>query len=304
MKLNIFNYGQEKLIEHGVSLHDALFLDWFSYWFASGTMETTTHEGEVFAWVSHQYVIEQLPILGITTAAGMKKFIRRLRDNGLLEATTIHNQDRRGQRAFYRPSALAYSLHVDNSRTTSVEKDVQGPAKDPEDSVQGPASNPEDAVSGSRQGPSYTPSVKNTPTIQYTSSSSDCEHVENYELPSGRVVPATGRIVEKQKQRYGSAEVHRLLEAIATHCEETKRDPHYYRDYGAQIEPWARRQKLKPIQPASDPGDEDEDEVVAAFWRRHAQEVAEINRKHREQVGSLPHAFSGRVRRLEVAGER
>ena len=300
MKLNIFNYDQEKLIEHGVSLHDALFLDWFSYWFASGTMDTTTHEGQTFAWVSHQYVIDQLPILGITTAAGMKKFIRRLRDNGLLESTTVHNQDRRGQRAFYRPSALAYSLHVDNSRKTEGKNSVQGPASTPEDSVQGPASTPEDSVSGSRQGPSYTPSVKNTPTLEYntTSSSSDGELVDKYELPSGRTVPATPEVVEKQKRRYGTAEVHRLLEAIANHCEETKGDPQYYRDYAKQIEPWAQRQKLKPIQHASDP--DDEDPVVAAFWRRHFQEVDEMNRKHREEVGALPHRFSGRVQHMAV----
>ena len=50
----------------------------------SGYAETTKYNGDVYYWISHNLVLQELPMLGITSKRGIIAKIQKLIDAGLL----------------------------------------------------------------------------------------------------------------------------------------------------------------------------------------------------------------------------
>lgn len=88
MKYTIFGFSQKRLLELGLSVDDALVLDWFVTFQGSGRMRTMIVDGLSWYWVNYAGVLEDVPI-----AAGSEKTIARrfakLEASGVLEHLTV-----------------------------------------------------------------------------------------------------------------------------------------------------------------------------------------------------------------------
>jgi len=88
MKYTIFGFSQKRLLELGLSVDDALVLDWFVTFQGSGRMRTMIVDGLSWYWVNYAGVLEDIPI-----AAGSEKTIARrfskLEASGVLEHLTV-----------------------------------------------------------------------------------------------------------------------------------------------------------------------------------------------------------------------
>jgi hypothetical protein len=86
MKFNIFNYSQKGAISLKLDLKDLLILDWFQTF--QPRMSKIIHENEQYYWVSYEKVLEDIPILEITTAKGLYKRLQNLCEVGILKHYT------------------------------------------------------------------------------------------------------------------------------------------------------------------------------------------------------------------------
>ena len=63
MRYQIFRLQQSVLIELGLNVEEALFLDWLLNWKDGNSMKYMVIDGELAYWVNYGKVIEELPIL-------------------------------------------------------------------------------------------------------------------------------------------------------------------------------------------------------------------------------------------------
>lgn len=125
MKYSIFQYSQEKLLEHGLDVIDALILSWFSDFFV-GSMEKRIFKekesegGKLFGWVKLSKVMEDLPCIGINSEKGVKRRFDGLVEKGIMERKSVITQN--GKKTFYRPTELYETLL--NTKITHKNKAV------------------------------------------------------------------------------------------------------------------------------------------------------------------------------------
>lgn len=116
-----------------VDVIDLSIFDYIKEFANSGKCEKLQTNGDIYFWISHKTLIQQLPILGITTGAGIIKRINKLIDAGLLER---HPNCEMMRRTFYKfgPKYDDYYFYKENDNeslqpTTNVEgspNDCQG----------------------------------------------------------------------------------------------------------------------------------------------------------------------------------
>ena len=113
MKYSIFQFSQEKLLEHNLDVIDALILSWFSDFFA-GSMEKRlfkdkdTDKPKLFGWVKLSKVLEDLPCIGINSEKGIKRRFDGFVEKGIMERNSIISQ--KGKKTYYKPTKLYESL--------------------------------------------------------------------------------------------------------------------------------------------------------------------------------------------------
>lgn len=108
------------LLELGVDMVDSAILSWSRNYRASNGSEKMEIDGVLYVWISHTKVIEELPLLGINSARGIRKRMAKLADSGLL---ILHPNCKNLKRSYYAFSPLAESLFGDftrNSRSRSL----------------------------------------------------------------------------------------------------------------------------------------------------------------------------------------
>ena len=86
MKFNIFNYSQQGAISLKLDLKDLLILDWFQTF--QPRMHKIIHEYEQYYWISYDKVLQDIPILEITTEKGLYKRLQNLCEIGILKHHT------------------------------------------------------------------------------------------------------------------------------------------------------------------------------------------------------------------------
>lgn len=85
MKYTIQGFQQKALVELGLDAVDATILRWLVDFQATGKMEKYHDEGgKTYHWVSYSHVIEELPILGITSPDVLGRRFKKMVEAGLL----------------------------------------------------------------------------------------------------------------------------------------------------------------------------------------------------------------------------
>jgi hypothetical protein len=94
-----FDQAEALRLEPRPDATDLVLLRWLMDFAHTGKMETLRRDGRTFYWVKHAYVLDCLPILGITTSRGLRNRLQKLCAAGVL----VHHEVRhkRGTRAFY-----------------------------------------------------------------------------------------------------------------------------------------------------------------------------------------------------------
>ncbi len=112
MRFSVFAYSQEKLLEYGLDVTDALILDWFANFFI-GKMEKrifkdSSDSPKIFGWVKISKIMEDLPVIGITSEKGIRRRFDAFVEKGLMQRETVITQG--GKRSYYRTTELYDTL--------------------------------------------------------------------------------------------------------------------------------------------------------------------------------------------------
>ena len=112
MRFSVFAYSQENLLEYGLDVTDALILDWFANFFI-GKMEKRIFKDsydnpKIFGWVKISKIMEDLPVIGITSEKGIRRRFDAFVEKGLMQRETVITQG--GKRSYYRTTELYDTL--------------------------------------------------------------------------------------------------------------------------------------------------------------------------------------------------
>jgi hypothetical protein len=78
MKYTIEGFSQQVALEYGFDVKDLVFLRWLVDFYSTGIMEKHVIDGEEYTWLSYRYVIEQIPMLGITSSDALGRRLKGL----------------------------------------------------------------------------------------------------------------------------------------------------------------------------------------------------------------------------------
>lgn len=148
MKSKVFGYTQRTMIDLGMNLRDITFVDWFVHWYSSRRMKMiTVDDSGYYGWVNREYVIDQLPILGLTHVESVTKMLSKLVNCGVLERIVIKSDEGRGSNAFYRPSPIVFDMKHDSDGGKPVDNSVDNPDQ-PAETLVSPVDQPADLFAG------------------------------------------------------------------------------------------------------------------------------------------------------------
>lgn len=85
MKYTLEGFSQEQLVKLGLDATDAIILRWFVDFSATGKMSRVYDSGKEFWWVKYSAIIDDLPILGISTTKNIGRHFQKMVDCGLME---------------------------------------------------------------------------------------------------------------------------------------------------------------------------------------------------------------------------
>lgn len=117
MKNSILGFNQRKLVELGLSLHDALILRYFVDFKDTGKMKKEEVKGENYYWIKYEGLKESLPILNISKDRIYRK-LRNLVDCGILKHKTIR---KKGTYSFYTLGERYAELIEENVEDNNIE---------------------------------------------------------------------------------------------------------------------------------------------------------------------------------------
>lgn len=111
MRYSIFEFNQEKLLEYNLDVADALILNWFANFFIGGMEKRIFQDGNVnkiYGWIKISKIMEDLPVLGISTEKGIRRRLDHFVESGIMERKTIQSQN--GKKSFYKTTEVYESL--------------------------------------------------------------------------------------------------------------------------------------------------------------------------------------------------
>lgn len=132
MKFTIEGLSQQKLLDHKLDCRDAMFLRWFIDFASTGKMRIHVEKENVYHWIDHSTVIEELPILGISRTDSLSRYIGGLIEKGALERHIIKRGQDKGTEAYYRilPD-LVYEMISDGEHKADQSSDKEHLAEQP-----------------------------------------------------------------------------------------------------------------------------------------------------------------------------
>lgn len=111
MRYSIFEFSQEKLLEYNLDVADALILNWFANFFIGAMEKRIFQDGNVnkiYGWIKISKIMEDLPVLGISTEKGIRRRLDHFVESGIMERETIQSQN--GKKSFYKTTEVYESL--------------------------------------------------------------------------------------------------------------------------------------------------------------------------------------------------
>lgn len=107
MKYSVEGFDQQAAVKLGLNAESLVILRWFLDFWRSGKMKLWESDGKLFAWVSYEYLQEELPII-----RGSKKTIAAKFDK-LCTAGVLEHKTRRyaaGTFSYYKPGPCLQNL--------------------------------------------------------------------------------------------------------------------------------------------------------------------------------------------------
>ena len=127
MRYSIFEFSQEKLLEYNLDVADALILNWFANFFIGAMEKRIFQDGNVnkiYGWIKISKIMEDLPVLGISTEKGIRRRLDHFVESGIMERETIQSQN--GKKSFYKTTEIyEYLINtkaVKKNQSDEVEK--------------------------------------------------------------------------------------------------------------------------------------------------------------------------------------
>lgn len=118
MRYSIEGFQQDKLVEYGLDSVDAVILRWFVDFIATGKMQVRVIDGVSYYWVNYSYVIEQLPVLGISAADSVGRRFKKMLKAGVIIKTTVRVQG--ASMVFLSPNTEKFSSLISHPTQKSV----------------------------------------------------------------------------------------------------------------------------------------------------------------------------------------
>jgi len=102
----VLGFSQAEAIAMGLDCVDLVFLRWLATWAKRGKMEhfdvsPALGPTQTFYWVDYSHALSSLPILGIRSARGLAKRLKKLCQVGVLQAREVKDARGRGTRMYY-----------------------------------------------------------------------------------------------------------------------------------------------------------------------------------------------------------
>lgn len=117
MKYTIEGFSQEAMIDMELDCTDACLLRFIVDFIATGRMEQRAWDGVTYYWFKYDYVLEQIPILGLGSPDALARRLRKLVLNKVLLHRT--RKDGGGTKSYYCLSEEGANLLFGRSQTTS-----------------------------------------------------------------------------------------------------------------------------------------------------------------------------------------
>jgi hypothetical protein len=119
MKFELFGFSQARAIEYGLDIKDLLIIDYVWDMIASPTMQHILKNDVAYVWLMHDRILNDLPILGISKRS-LIDYLNKLKDLGILDVVTIHNDNLRGSKSFYGLTEKCERLRYDQVQKIAV----------------------------------------------------------------------------------------------------------------------------------------------------------------------------------------
>lgn len=113
MKYNIFNYNQKAAIDNKLDLKDLLIMSWIQDFFHSDSIVKKIIDNKEYGWIKYDYMMQQIPIIEISSTSGLYKRMKILSEKNFLEHKVIANK--KGTFSFYRIGSKTYELITSNT---------------------------------------------------------------------------------------------------------------------------------------------------------------------------------------------
>jgi hypothetical protein len=119
MKYTIEGFSQKFLTDNGLDCTDAILLRYIVDFYHTEKMSKITFDGVEYFWLKYEYVIEQLPILGIKSKDGLYRRMKKYVDCGLFRHFTKRSG---GTYSCYHIDSQVYAQAVGNKSDGTDEK--------------------------------------------------------------------------------------------------------------------------------------------------------------------------------------
>ena len=145
MRYSIFGFSQQDIIEsyENITVSDLLILDYIYNAAASPTMEHYVDNEDIYVWLSHKKILEDLPILNISESR-LKYRLSSLVNTGLLKTYHTCIPGMRGSKTFYciteECANLKYGPSIENN-TRSMDQVLKTGCDECEPSIENNTSN-------------------------------------------------------------------------------------------------------------------------------------------------------------------
>lgn len=128
MKYTIEGFSQSESIQLGLDIKDLVFLRWILDFFNTGSMEIHMFDGRHYFWLDYRKVLNELPILGISSKDVLARRMRHIEKCGVFEFMCFEGA---GNKTYFRfNDAVLFRLLSDTNRQTGS---FDNPKKRPTD---------------------------------------------------------------------------------------------------------------------------------------------------------------------------
>ena len=130
MKYSILGFNQQSVVNYSIQdgdkvlkcdLVDLTLLGYIIYAQANPKMKHHTKDEISYVWLSHDHVLEDLPIIDMTDGTLRNRF-SKLRKMNLIDSVTLANEHAKGTKSYYAITSLCYDMLF---ATTSFKNDMK-----------------------------------------------------------------------------------------------------------------------------------------------------------------------------------